>query len=96
MINMNFINEADNDREAKVELKYCERCGGLWLRPGGADGVYCASCTVSLASRPDPSRAFVRTTRRRKARLPGAHATGSPSPGRIESLQGVALSGVRA
>ena len=75
MINMNFINEADNDLEAKVELKYCERCGGLWLRPGGADGVYCASCTVSLASRPDPSRAFVRTTRRRKARLPGAHAT---------------------
>ena len=27
-----------------MELKYCERCGGLWLRQQGEDGVYCAPC----------------------------------------------------
>jgi hypothetical protein len=94
MINMNFIGESED--RGKVELKYCERCGGLWLRPEAADGVYCASCKVSLASRPDPGRSFVRTTRRRKARLPGTHAEGRSIQGRIGSLQGVALSEVRA
>jgi hypothetical protein len=32
-----------------LELKYCERCGGLWLRPRGSDGVLCASCSTQLA-----------------------------------------------
>ena len=31
-----------------LELKYCERCGGLWLRPCGAAVVYCRACTVAL------------------------------------------------
>src|ERR1039458_7035701 len=35
---MNFIRETKG-QEIQVELKYCERCGGLWLRPQGADGV---------------------------------------------------------
>jgi len=36
---MNFIGRMD-DAETQVELKYCERCGGLWLRQQGASGVY--------------------------------------------------------
>lgn len=32
-----------------MELKYCERCAGLWLRPQNADGVYCAPCHACLA-----------------------------------------------
>jgi Zn-finger nucleic acid-binding protein len=32
-----------------LELKYCERCGGLWLRPRGCDGVLCASCCAQMA-----------------------------------------------
>jgi Zn-finger nucleic acid-binding protein len=28
----------------QLELKYCELCGGLWLRRQGADQVYCAAC----------------------------------------------------
>lgn len=27
-----------------VELKYCERCGGLWLRRVKTEGVVCAVC----------------------------------------------------
>ena len=29
-----------------VELKYCEGCGGLWLRPRGAEEVYCPECAA--------------------------------------------------
>jgi len=38
-------------QEIQVELKYCERCGGLWLRPARADGVYCGNCRVRLEVR---------------------------------------------
>jgi len=27
-----------------MELKYCERCGGLWLRREGSERVYCLNC----------------------------------------------------
>ena len=27
-----------------AELKYCEFCGALWLRPCGSDAVYCTKC----------------------------------------------------
>ena len=33
----------------QLELKYCERCGGLWLRPGGSDLVFCGRCARNLA-----------------------------------------------
>jgi uncharacterized Zn finger protein (UPF0148 family) len=80
-------------QEIQVELKYCERCGGLWLRPRGADGVYCASCRVRLAAMPSPEEGPPREARRRRvARLQG---TGVPTEvvqnqGRIEYLEGVA------
>jgi hypothetical protein len=32
-----------------MELKYCERCGGLWLRPRGSGLIYCPSCARALA-----------------------------------------------
>jgi len=36
----------------KLELKYCERCGGLWLRPRGAETVYCAPCAEQVRDLP--------------------------------------------
>ncbi len=33
----------------QMELKYCERCGGLWLRVMGSDLAYCRPCAVALA-----------------------------------------------
>lgn len=33
----------------QMELKYCERCGGLWLRFRGSELVYCPACSVVLA-----------------------------------------------
>jgi ribosomal protein S27AE len=78
---MNFIGTMEGEK-IEVELKYCERCGGLWLRAQGADGVHCASCRVRLEARPDPGIAPVRKARR------SARNTGKTA--RIEHLQGVA------
>jgi len=88
---MNFIGRTEGS-EIQVELKYCERCGGLWLRPQGADGVYCASCRVRLAAMPNPEEAAPRKARRRKARAQGTEVQREDlqSPARIEYLQGVA------
>ncbi len=47
-----------------VELKYCERCGGLWLREKGSDNVYCGSCALQVADLPAPVK------RKGHARLP--------------------------
>ena len=30
--------------QTKLELKYCEGCGGLQLRREGSQRVYCVSC----------------------------------------------------
>jgi len=38
----------------ELELKYCERCGGLWLRPRGSAGVYCRQCHCIMADLPRP------------------------------------------
>ncbi len=34
-----------------MELKYCEHCGGLWVRERGA-GVYCERCQGALDELP--------------------------------------------
>jgi Zn-finger nucleic acid-binding protein len=38
-----------------LELKYCERCGGLWLRPAGGEQIYCAVCGRAIAELPPAS-----------------------------------------
>ncbi|MBZ5613147.1 MAG: hypothetical protein LAO23_03990 [Acidobacteriia bacterium] len=101
---MNFMGRMEG-QEIQVELKYCERCGGLWLRPRGTDGVYCASCRVRLAAMPDPEGVRPRETRRRrKARVQGTDLHREELENReelqsqvlIEYLQGVATMEVRA
>jgi hypothetical protein len=98
---MNFISEMEG-QEIHVELKYCERCGGLWLRPQGAGGVYCAPCGARLAAMPDPGEPSPGKARRRKARMPRAKIQQDDrdgdlqGPARIDYLQGVAAMEVRA
>jgi len=43
--------KSDERDEVGVELKYCEHCGGLWVRERGA-GVYCNSCQNKVADLP--------------------------------------------
>lgn len=39
-----------------VELKYCEHCGGLWVRERGAGEVYCEKCQSKVAELPAPKK----------------------------------------
>ena len=32
-----------------LEPKYCELCGGLWLRPAGSSPIYCVRCAPEIA-----------------------------------------------
>ena len=41
--------------ELLLELKYCERCGGLWLRGVGDREIYCAGCARAVAELPPAS-----------------------------------------
>jgi hypothetical protein len=38
----------------QLELKYCERCGGLWLRRKGSQRVYCVTCVPKMNDMPLP------------------------------------------
>ena len=87
---MDFIGTIEGS-EIQVELKYCERCGGLWLRPHETSGVYCASCRMCLAAMPNPGEAPPRKARsRRKARATDVQREDLQSRAEIECLQGVA------
>lgn len=46
--------ENGNVEMVQLELKYCERCGGLWLRQQGVDEVYCAFCALQMKDCPAP------------------------------------------
>ena len=41
--------ESDDLQIVQLELKYCEYCGGLWLRQKGDREVYCATCIPYVA-----------------------------------------------
>jgi hypothetical protein len=62
-----FSLEAENKQnETRLELKYCEHCGGLWLRDCGSQEVYCAACRPRVAQLP------ARSLRRARPVLPGS------------------------
>jgi hypothetical protein len=46
------IEQGTGERMIRLELKYCERCGGLLLRRTGGAVVYCQSCAKSLSELP--------------------------------------------
>ena len=46
----------NKNNEVRVELKYCERCGGLWVREPGAGIVYCDNCQPMVADLPVPKK----------------------------------------
>jgi hypothetical protein len=61
--------EKDNGPELQFELKYCERCGSLWLRPTGGGQIYCGGCWREIKRLPAASaEADTARTRRRPGR----------------------------
>ena len=43
---------SQRDSAVGLELKYCEQCGGLWLRRQGSQECYCAACARFLEEIP--------------------------------------------
>jgi len=56
-------NHAEDNSVVQVELKYCEHCGGLWVRERGSGEVYCDRCLTKVEDLPVPKK---------RARLPVA------------------------
>jgi len=86
---MNFMSWTEGEKTG-LELKYCERCGGLWLRPQGNGEVYCGSCRVRMA---DLSRAVYE--RPKRPRLPRPKPEDLQGQVQIEYLQAVTELAVR-
>jgi hypothetical protein len=49
------MKERNSTEKLSLELKYCERCGGLWLRPVRGQQAYCAGCARQMAEFPSAS-----------------------------------------
>ena len=64
----------------RVELKYCEHCGGLWVREGGA-GVYCPKCQPKVEDLPAPKKSAVPRKRTAKVMLPVGRRPGLKESG---------------
>lgn len=54
----------------QLELKYCERCGGLWLRELGCGEVYCILCVPAMEEFPSPKKPPQSARRGNGPRLP--------------------------
>jgi Zn-finger nucleic acid-binding protein len=88
---MNVI-DVTVEEAIQLDLKYCERCGGLWLRRKGTSGVYCAGCKEHFEALPNRGAAPPRKVRRRKSRAAAknAHADPAERSGHIEHIEGTA------
>ena len=49
------MRKSSRSQNTRVELKYCEHCGSLWVREAGA-GVYCGTCEPKVADLPVPKK----------------------------------------
>ena len=51
---MNNDSISSDQNVRRLELKYCERCGGLWFRECGRTDVYCGRCLPEIGELPAP------------------------------------------
>jgi len=97
---MNFIGKMIEGSSIHVELKYCERCGGLFLRTQGTNLVYCTGCAVQLAAKTEvigkcSPLPYCRKRNPRTVKGPTHEGRRTQGMARIEYLQGVATIEVR-
>jgi len=50
------IMEIEGLEIVRLELKYCERCGGLWMRTWGTEDVYWPAWAVQVSDLPAAGR----------------------------------------
>lgn len=56
-------NQDSENQTLRKELKYCEHCGGLWVRECGAGVVYCENCQPRVADLPIPKKKPARSSK---------------------------------
>jgi len=44
-----MVSKFESSRPQSMELKYCERCGNIWLRRAGSQCTLCAPCAAADA-----------------------------------------------
>ena len=80
-----------SESSIRLELKYCERCGGLWLRQEGTPLVYCHSCRPEMEELAVPLQRHRAGARR--ARLQAGLLVAGSIASLIVSLSGLAWLG---
>jgi len=83
----------EDKNEVRLELKYCEHCGGLWLRECGAGVVYCPNCQPKVAELPIPKKKPHRVILpvRRRTLVEGYEGvSGEPGKADLEAVGGAA------
>lgn len=61
---------SESPQSRNMGLKYCERCGNIWLRPSGSHRTQCAPCAEAEASLLlDGSVSFLRLWTRLRAEV---------------------------
>ena len=80
-----------NDRGVGVELKYCEHCGGLWVRECGTEEVYCERCQPKVAELPLPKKKPARIILpKQKCSVAQKYRRTVEEPEELEAVGGVA------
>ena len=59
----------------ELELKYCERCGSLWVREMGTGEIFCLPCVQKMQDLPRAGK------RRLTPRLGGNHQVDTKASG---------------
>ena len=59
----------------ELELKYCERCGSLWVRETGTGEIFCFPCVQKMQDLPRAGK------RRLTPRLGGNHRVDTKASG---------------
>ncbi len=89
---MNFTKVIEQG-DVVVQLKYCERCGGLWLRCPEDEGSYCDNCRAAMAGWPRVGRRGQRRESLNHRVQRGAQGNGVTNGNEaleIDTLRGVA------
>ena len=89
--------QTNTDAIIRLELKYCEQCGGLWLRVENTKQSYCGDCARTVRELParklDNRRSGGSGPKLRQARRAAVHHREfTPAEGTI--VQGVQVSAV--
>ena len=82
--------QGEKEQAVRMELKYCEHCGGLWLRECGAGTLYCEHCVQIVADLPVPKKRAQRVNLPVRGQTIIERYRGEPGDDDVEAAGGAA------